>query len=195
MPTIADARPYVEQTAKELSIVPGVKAVYVWGSYADNRKNPKYNVKDIDLLVHCDFNSGDLLAIDKTPDGPMNTAQEELSDLGFNPEAVAFTKKYLKHSQFNIDQWAISGDDKLMHWGPLPETIDEWMELRKEAESEARRVTGLVRKQLSHASHPKRENWKEAYDGVIERFFQGIPTGWYASDVCPSELISKAIKL
>lgn len=195
MPTIGDSKPYVEQVAKELLEVKGVENVYVWGSFAENIKQPKYNVKDIDLLVTCRFDSGDLLAIDKTPFGAFETPDSELEDQGFDVAAVNFTKKYLKYSQFNIDQWAISKDKKLLHWGQITDSVEEWKDLRISAEENARKKTGLSRKQLRSASEKTRGGWKEAYDKIVQDFISGGPDGWYAAESLSEEVLQKAIRL
>lgn len=195
MPTVGDAEPYIQTMAKELAAVNGVKSVYVWGSFAENIKKPKYNIKDVDLLVVCNFDSGDLLAIDKTPFGAFETPEDELEDQGFDPLAVAFTKKYLKYSQYNIDQWALSKDRKLLHWGPLTDSVEEWKSLRKSAEDNAKSVTGLSRKQLCKASEDQRQRWRDAYDKVVQDFISGGPIGWYAAESVEEDILDKAIRL
>lgn len=195
MPTIKDTMPYVLQAAQSISSLPEVKNVYVWGSFADNIKNDKYNVKDIDILVECNINSGDLLAIDKTYGGAFDIAISSLEDEGFDPDAVAFTKGYLNFGQFNIDQWAMSSDNVLLHWGPITETIEEWKNLRSSAEKEAKSITGLFRKSLCTATEDMREKWKAAYDSVIQDFISGGPVGWYASKDSTDKILDKAIKL
>lgn len=195
MPTIGDTEPYIQAMAKELAGVQGVKNVYVWGSFAENIKNSKYNCKDIDLLVVCGFDSGDLLAVDKTPFGAFETPEDQLEDHGFDPKVVSFTKKYLKYSQYNIDQWALSKDNRLLHWGPLSDSIEEWKVLRKAAEDNAKSLTGLSRKQLCKASNDKRQQWRDAYDKIVQDFISGGPIGWYAAETVEENLLDRAIKL
>lgn len=195
MPTVGDAEPYVQAMAKELASANGVKHVYVWGSFAENIKNTKYNCKDIDLLVVCGFNSGDLLAIDKTPFGAFETPEDELEDQGFNPLAVAFTKRYLKYGQYNIDQWALSSDNNLLHWGPLTDSVEEWKTLRTSAETNAKSITGLSRKQLCKASDDLRQRWRDAYDQTVQDFISGGPIGWYAAENIEENILDKAIRL
>lgn len=195
MPTIGDAEPYIRQVAKELAETKGVKSVYVWGSFADHIKNSKYNIKDIDLLTVCGFDSEDMLSIDRSPFGAFETAESELEDMGFDPIAVAFTKKYLKYSQYNIDQWSVSKDGKLLHWGPLAESVEEWKDLRKSAETNASAATGFSRKHLGKATEADRRQWKEAYDKTVQDYISGGHIGWYAADSCTKEILEKAIRL
>ncbi len=195
MPTVGDADEYIRQAAAEIAALPDVEGVYVWGSFAENISNPKFNIKDVDLLVRCNFNSGDLLAIDKTPFGAFEIPSNELEDEGFNPRAVSFTKKYLKFSQFNIDQWAISQDERLLHWGPITETVSEWADLRKEAEAHAKEATGLTRKRLCRASNDDRSKWRNAYNEYVQDFITGGPVGWYASETILDDIIDQAIRL
>lgn len=195
MPTISDWTPYIKKVSEEIAALKGVQNVFVWGSYAENIKNSKYNVKDIDLLVVCDFHSGDLLAIDKTPDGPLDIKLDLLEDMGFSPSAVTFTKNYLKYAELNIDQWALSKDKKLLHWGPLTDTVDEWKDLRSSAENNAKMLTGLTRRQLCKASEELRQQWKEAYDRTVQDFMSGDPIGWYCAESAEDDILKRAIKL
>lgn len=195
MPTIKDTLPYVEEAALEISKLPEVTHVYACGSFAENIKNDSFNVKDIDLLVECSINSGDLLSIDKSSNGAFNIPTSDLEDEGFSPKAVAFTKNYLNFGKYNIDQWAISSDKVILHWGPITETVEEWKKLRSDAEKKAKNNTGLTRNKLCTVSEELREQWKKEYDSVIQDFISGGPVGWYASKAPADKILEKSIKL
>lgn len=195
MPKITDVLPYIQESADDISSIAGVNKIYVWGSFAENILNPNFNVRDIDLLVMCNFDSGDLLAIDKTQDGPLNISKEDLEDEGFNPQAVSFTKKYLKLAKYNIDQWAISRDNQLLHWGPVTDTVREWNDIRKEAEDSASNITGISHKKLCIANESMRKKWKESYSEYIMNFIEGGLVGWYASDTSIEDVMQRSIEL
>ncbi len=135
------------------------------------------------------------MAIDKTPFGAFETPEDQLEEHGFDPRVVSFTKKYLKYSQYNIDQWAISKDNKLLHWGQLTDSVEEWKTLRKSAEDNAKSVTGLSRKQLCKSSENKRQQWRDAYDQTVQDFISDGPIGWYAAEIIDENILDRAIKL
>ena len=95
----------------------------------------------------------------------------------------------------NIDQWAISQDERLLHWGPITETVSEWADLRKEAEAHAKEATGLTRKRLCRASNDDRSKWRNAYNEYVQDFITGGPVGWYASETILDDIIDQAIRL
>ena len=194
-PTIENALPYIKEAANDIIRIKGVTSVHAFGSFAENINNKKAAIKDIDLLVKCNFNSGDLLAIDKTENGPFNIKTSELEYEGFNPLAVSFTNKYLKFSQYNIDQWAISKDKKVLHWGPISEKISEWKDMRKQAEEEAYSISGISQNRLCKANTSQREKWIESYNNYIFNFISDEPVGWYSSDSSIENVMDNSIKL
>lgn len=194
-PTVEQSLPYIKDAAQDLSKTRGVKSVMVWGSFANILENPRSSTKNIDLLVTCSFDSEDLLAIDYTEGSPLGMTQEEMECLGFNPAAVAFTKKYVKYANYNIDQWAISKDGKLLHWGPVAETIEEWEGHRKIAEKAATDKTGISRKHLCKSSLQDRTRWKSVYDEAINHILCETTMGWYSSETNPEDILKKAVPL
>jgi hypothetical protein len=195
MPTVKDIASFVDEAAISLRTIKGVKAVHTFGSFAENISNPKFNVKDVDLLVECRFESGDLLAIDCGATSPLYLSRDDLEEEGFDPDCVAFTKKCLDLRKMSFDMWAIAKDQVLLHWGAMPESVEEWKEIRKKAEIDATIATGLKRANLCSASESERKSWKTAYDQTIQNFVNDHPTGWYASTADPKQILKQSIKI
>ena len=145
MPCVKDVQPFVNIIANEIKAISGVLQVYAWGSYVENLTNPNYIVKDLDIIAKTKFNSSDLMSIDAHKYGAIGMKPQDLEDSGFNPEAVAFTKKFLSYNKYNVDHWCISSDKKLLHWGAIPDTQEDWRELHASAEKEAQKDSGLSR--------------------------------------------------
>lgn len=194
MPCVKDVTPYVEQVCAGVKQLSGVKAVHLFGSYAQNRSKPSFVVKDVDVIAETNFHSGDLMAIDNSRESALRIRPDELEDMGFDPQAVTFTKKFLSFQEFNIDHWATSSDGKLLHWGAIPDTQDEWLELHAKAEAEAEMVTGVRRSALSSKSAKKRD-WKSAYDKYISRFIRSGSGGWFPSETELADVMATAIKV
>lgn len=195
IPKINDILPHLKEAAKSIGHFDSIKNVYAWGSIAENFENQDFRVKDIDILIECNFDSGDLLAIDNSPNGALKIAKNELEDMGFNPLAVNFTSMLLSLKVPSVDFWAVSKDKKLLHWGPITETIEEWKQVRKEAEIKAEIITGLNRKDLFKSSENDRKKWHDAYEKSIQSFSEGCPQGWYASQNNVDKVFEKVIKL
>jgi predicted nucleotidyltransferase len=195
IPKINDIMPYLKEAAKSISTNSQVKNVYAWGAVAENIANEESRVKDIDILIECNFDSGDLLAIDNSYEGALKIAKSELEDLGFNPSAVSFTQSLLKLKAPSIDFWAISKDKKLLHWGPITETIEEWKQVRKEAETRAEETTKLTKKEVLSACESDRKKWHQAYETYIQDYSNGCPQGWYASQNDVDKIFEKTTKI
>ncbi len=175
----------------------GVKQVYAHGSYAKHRDDPNFSLKDLDIIAVTNFDSGDLMAIDAGKDSPLKMVPSEWEDLGFNPDAVSFTKNFLGLKRFGIDHWAASSDGKLLHWGPMAETIEEWKENHTEAEKYAQTITGYNRLKLAKGAETVRAQWHEAYTHSMNR---GVSKkqrlqGWLPSDHPANEILESALKL
>lgn len=195
MPTVKDLSPHVTTACEEIKRLPGVTAVYLFGSYANNLDKPNYVVKDVDVIAATKFDSGDLLAIDNSRYSALRISPLDLEDEGFNPEAVTFTKRFLGYEKYNVDHWAASSDGVLLHWGVIADSRDEWQELHEKAEKKAETLTGLKRAELRTKDLEARKDWKRAYDQYISKFLETSTTGWYPSDHSVDDIISKAQKI
>lgn len=195
MPTVSSLSTQINSICQEIKQIKGVTSVYLYGSFANNIDKPNFVVKDVDVIASTNFDSGDLLAIDKGQHSALRLAQTDLEDFGFNPEVVNFTKRFLTYEKYNIDHWATSGDNKLMHWGAIPDNQEDWEELHKKAEKYAERSTGLKRSELKNEIENKKANWKSAYDHVVKTEVKNGLSGWYLSDHLASEILLKAKKI
>lgn len=197
MPTVKDVAASVDDIARAIAALPGVTGVHIHGSYLTYADQPNYPLKDIDIIACTKFDSGDLMAIDAGRDSPLKIAATEWEDYGFHPEAVLFTKQFLGMRQHNLDHWATSSDGKLLHWGPMPESIDEWQEVHAEAEKFAEKTTGYNRKKLTKSDDAVKTQWRDAYLGAANR---GISKrdrllGWLPSEHSAEEVLANARKL
>lgn len=196
LPTIGDVQKSIEETSLLISKIPGVKAVYAWGPYAENFNNKNYHIREIDILAQNKFYSEDLIAIDENdPLAPLSLSKTDLEDLGYNAKAISFTKSLLKFNTNNIQLWCLSKDKKLLHWGIIPETIEEWKELRLQAEINAEKETTFSRKNLKNASVYQRKMWQSTYDQTMQNFITNNPLGWYESSINIDEIFNNSIKL
>lgn len=192
MPTVREVSDQINQACAELKAVKGVNGVYLWGSYAQHISDPNYVIKDVDIIAATEFDSGDLFAIDASQYGALKLPPRDLEDFGFNPLAVAFTKRFLSLEKYNIDHWATSSDGKLLHWGIIPDNQEEWLELHTAAENRAKEITGLDRKDLCSSNDAKRKEWKIAYDKYVKKYLSNGTTGWFASKNDVTEILSLA---
>jgi hypothetical protein len=167
MPTVKELVPVINDICLQIKDIPGVNSVYIWGSYAENLSNPNYVVKDVDVIASTTFNSGDLLAIDNGQYSALRMKLSDLEDEGFDPRTVAFTKRFLAFDQYNVDHWATSSDNKLLHWGAIPDNQDDWRALHEEAERQATKLTGYKRADLRDSSEPKRKEWNTLTTGIF----------------------------
>jgi hypothetical protein len=196
MPTVGELQKAVSESAEKIYSLPGTESVNAWGSYADNFSKRTARVREVELLVKCSFDSGDLLAIEKGPMGPFNVPFDELEDLGFNPKAVKFTKGLLRSCSFPVDLWSYSSDNKLLHWGPVAETIDEWKAIRRQSEDIAEQRTGFCRKTLKKASESEAKEWIRSYEESLRSFISTGPLGWYESACSETgEVLDSAIEI
>ncbi len=195
MPKVKDIKPYISNVISSLKTIEGVKSVYLWGSYARNIDKPNFRIRDIDVLAKTNFHSGDLLAIDnKIIKG--YCSDKYLENQGYDPLCVKFSKKFLTLAKYNVDCWAISGDRKLVHWGPIYVNKKESEEVNKEAERYANRNTGTQRRKINKSSEHVRTNWYNHYCRYLDQCFEGMPTGWYKTEeIKVREVLSQTIKI
>lgn len=194
MPKIKDIKPHLNKIAEELSEIDGINGVYIWGSYVDNITNPSHRIKDLDIIVATNFDSGDLLSVNNEILESSKT-KDILIEEGFNPVVVKFSKDLLLFNKYSIDKWAISSDKAFLHWGAMPTNKEEADELKKEAESHAFFVTGINKNKLNRISNNDRQNWYNNYYDYMSKYFSDMPTGWYQSEDNLSEILKKSIKL
>lgn len=175
MPMIKDIQKYLPKIIYDIKKIPSVKDVYIFGSYAENKDNPYFRVNDIDIITKTNLHSEDLVAIDQNS---LHAAQEYLEEEGFEPDAVEFTKTFSK--QINIlDKWAISSDNKLLHYGPIVADKHEAEQIKQDAEKYAEKNTGQSRYTISQN---KCQHWYRNYKNHIEKHLSDMPYGWYISD-------------
>lgn len=197
MPTVSDVLAALPEVRASVSSLRGVRGVYLYGSVLDHISEPAYPVSDIDLIAETSFDSGDLLAIDAGPDSALGINPRELADLGFDPDAVTFTRLYASTRSRHVDPWATSSDGKLLHWGYTPESVDDWQESQTRAEIYASEVTGYNRLRLGAADDDVRANWWDAYraslgKGVSKRMRR---IGWVESEHPAADILAKSKKL
>ena len=195
MPRIKDVTPYIEKISEDIKKIEGIKSLYVWGSYAKNINHPDFRVKDIDILVKSSFHSGDLVSLDKNI---LNTtlSDEKLEEQGYDPKTIKFSKELLNVTKYNIDHWAISSDNKLLHWGPISINKEEFDDINKKAEIYASDKIGYNRKKISKSANEIRDNWYGLYHDYVNQFFSDMPSGWYQTeDADIKEILKSAIKL
>lgn len=191
MLTVQTVKANIKDIANKIESIEGVKKIYAWGSFARNIKSKDYILRDLDIIVKTDFISGDLLSISEEPINLFNLKQSSLIEEGFNPRAISFTKEYLKFKDFNIDHWAISKDNKLLHWGPTLESKSDYDAIKKEAEFYADLTVGKDRFSLN--SNQKKKRWLNEHDHHLEKYLEGMPDGWYLSSEKVKDILENTI--
>lgn len=182
MPRVEDVIPLLGDIKQSLREINNINKIYVFGSVAKYKNSPKYRVKNLNLLVTTPFNSEDLISIDKST---LTMKASCLLEEGYDELATKFSKKFIKLNNFpiDIDHWALSKDNKLLHWGPVISDKKESEDLNHEAESYATTTTGISRKKLTISSDEARKNWYSTYKMFLDNHFSEMPSGWYQSEV------------
>jgi len=195
MPKIKNIEPYIKETIASLKNIDGVKSVHIWGSYSKNINKPNTRIKDIDVLAKTNFHSGDLLAIDNKIVKSI-CSNNYLENQGYDPSAIKFSKHFLTFTKYNVDCWAISGDRKLIHWGPICINKKESEDINKEEEKYAYKNTGTEKKKINTSSEHVRKNWYNHYCYYLNQCFGGMPTGWYKTeDIKVKNILAQTIKI
>jgi predicted nucleotidyltransferase len=196
MPRVKDVKTSLTKVAEDVRAMNGVKGIRVWGSYVRNKNNPDYPLRDVDIIAETEFHSEDLLSVmENETSHPLSMSPEELEDEGYNPGAVDFTKKFMAIDNINIDRWAISSDEKLLHLGPITSCQFEWDEIRQEAENDANEMAGVDRGNIKSASKNTQETWYSIYKQHFDTYLKGMPDGWYQSEQNLSEILPLTEKL
>jgi len=192
MPKISDVQKDIGAIAKEIYDIEKVKSVLVWGSFARNLTKPNFPLRDIDIIAVTDILSDDLLSIiEDDTFSPLRMDREELESDGFSVSAVSFTKNFIKDRKYNLDYWTISSDEKLLHWGAITSSKEEWGEIQKSAEKYAYNLSGIDRKKLIRANKSKKETWYLSYKKHVEKLFENIPNGWFQSENNISDILKE----
>ena len=179
MPTVKELEPLLKYSSQIIRSLPGVEKISVWGSYVENIKNKNTPIREVELFIKCSFNSGDLLAIEKGSMGPFHIPFSELEEEGFNPKAVVFTKGLIKSCNFKTNYWCLSSDKKILHWGHVVDSVEEWKNIRNEAEKQAELKTGCSRGNLKKENKQNIEEWIQSYENTIRLFVDKEPLGWH----------------
>jgi len=196
MPTIATVEANINNIAKKISAIKGVKSVLVWGSFVKNAQKKNSVIRDLDIIAVNNIFSEDLLSI--TNDNicsPFNLSTTELEDEGFNPKSVKFTKAFINIKDYNVDHWAISSDKKLLHWGAFIENKDHWEEIKEQAEKHAQKETKMNRNNLYKASQTTKNRWTNNYNHWINKHLAGMPEGWYKLECDIDEILQETKKI
>ena len=194
MPRVQDIKKQLPEMATQIKKIDGVKSVYICGSYIENEKKPDYVLRDIDIIAEVDIPSEDLLAITDNTDGQIfNMTKGELEEDGFNPTAINFTKKFTSLCENNVDHWAISSNNQLLHLGPIHDNLEDWEEAKEKSERYANVGTGSKRQKL--AKQKTKDDWYQRFKEQFNLSFAGSPFGWYKSSLTKSDIIKKIQKL
>ncbi|MFW6172386.1 MAG: hypothetical protein ACOC5T_01390 [Elusimicrobiota bacterium] len=193
MPTVGEILSHLPNITYSLYDIDEVKSVYLWGSTFQNIDNHKFVPKDLDIVVTTDIFSEDLTAITDDSNSPFLLKKAILEEEGYDPQAVEFTKKYIAIKDFDIDHWVISIDKKILHWGPTIENVDDWQEIKKEAEEYSNTLSPVVYKKLYKASKKDKKQWLTNYSQYINQFLSQAPKGWYMSAIKVSD-VKKTMK-
>lgn len=179
MPKVAEVKKDLFELSNNLLKIDGVKKAYAWGALSENFNNEKASLKEIDVILKTSFFSEDLIAINDSDYSPLNMSEENLEDFGYDINAVNFTKKLIKQNSFNFKKWVISSDNKILHWGGIPESIEEWHDIRREAEEYAELSTNCSNEKIKTKSIDLQNKWAMIYEHKINKYLAGMPRGWY----------------
>jgi len=195
MPQIGQITPHLGEIATSIKKIKGVKSIYIWGSYAKNITHENYRVADLDIIIKTSFNSGDLLSINESI-LKANHSLNYLEEQGYDPDVVKFSKDLFNVKKFNIDHWAISSDNALLHWGPVSTCKKESEEINLDAEIFAEKKTGISRFKMNRSSEKIRKNWYSSYVDFKKQYFEKMPFGWYkSSEKDIKSILNQSIKL
>lgn len=180
IPKIKDAMPSIKDMCKQIKTCKFAECVYAWNSFATHFDKQDERLKQFDIIVQTKLNSGDLLAIDTKDTQILKMSSEKLEDMGYNPQAVTFTKNLLELKAPFVDFYALSKDKKILHLGPITETLEEYKSIQKEAELKSVEITGFTTSSFDNLNSSQRKKWQQIYDEYIHSYTQGCPQGWYA---------------
>ena len=176
---VCDINVNIKDIYSSIISIPGVKKIYAWGSYIENKNNPNATIKDFDLLVKTQFYSEDMLSIINDNNNIFKLSSSSLEEQGYNPACIEFTKRYIAINKCGIDHWAISSDKNILHWGSVISDEEERNEIIKESENLAYFETGLSKAKIKKASKEDINRWNMFREHYIKKYLKDIPKGWY----------------
>lgn len=197
MPQVKEVKNELTQLASNLRGVNGVEKVYAWGQLAENYNKEKENIKEIDIVLKTSFFSEDLMSINDSDDSPLYMPLNHLEEFGYDPDTVIFTKNIIAkyNNPFHFKKWAISSDNKILHWGGIAESVEEWQEIKKEAEEYAEISTGSSKEKIKTQSIELQNKWAIVYDHMLNKYLSDMPRGWYPYNCKLKEIKNQLIEL
>lgn len=197
MPQVKEVKNDLNQLVDNLISINGVDRIYAWGQLAENYNKEKANIKEIDIVLKTSFFSEDLISINDAEDSPLHMSLENLEDYGYDLNTVNFTKNIIakKNNPFHFKKWVISSDEKILHWGGIPESVEEWYEIKKEAEEYAEISTGSSKEKIKTQSINLQNKWAVVYDHTVNKYLTDMPKGWYPYNCKLKEVKDQLIEL
>lgn len=193
--SVSEVNDNIDSVLKDIQKIQGVNSIYIFGSYKENLNNPEAKVRDVDIILDTKFNSEDLLMIDNGMDTPLKIRPDMLEDLGYEPTTVRFTKQLLSYNKCKLDNWLITEDKKVLHWGNAPDTIEDWHDIKAYAETNTAKQTGLNRKQACKSPDDLSHNWFSTYQNNFNKRLKVKKSmGWYLTDSTSEEILSNSLK-
>lgn len=195
LPKIKEIKSNLPLITSDLNKIKGVNGLYLWGEVYENINNPEHRVKNIDIVAKTSFHSGDLLSIDNDIT-KLHMDDNSLEDKGYDPYSVFFSKKFIELPDYNINKWAISYDNKLLHWGAILKNKKDTDYIIQEAEKFADTHTGIRFKDILKKGDKDRKIWYENYHNYLKKYFEGMPSGWYRTEsVKKKDFLRNTIKI
>lgn len=197
MPQVEEVKNDLDQLIANLRAINGVKKAYAWGQLAENYNNDKASIKEIDIVLKTIYFSEDLMSINDSDDSPLYMQLDDLEDLGYDLNTVNFTKKLIakNNNPFKFKKWVISSDNKILHWGGIPESVDEWHEIKKEAEEYAELSTSSSKEKIKTQPIELQNKWAMIYDHTVNKYLSDMPKGWYPYNCKLKEIKDQLIEL
>ena len=111
-----------------------------------------------------------------------NITTSQLEEDGYDPESYNITKQIVAVKNNGMNIWAISKDNKLLHWGAFFTDKEEYNEVKAEAEEYASIKTNISKNKINLISQKQANNWYKSYTDYMKKQFNNIPGGWYQSE-------------
>lgn len=195
IPRISDVQKHLDYMFSKLKAYEQVKSIYACNEFAEKLHNTNARLRQFDVLLESNFESGDLLAYDHKIVDLKKASYTELEDLGYNPYAILFTNDMLSLKTACMDVFCTSSDDKILHWGPVGDTIEDYKNLQKEAEAMAEEITGFSEKSFKNLTSEQRTRWQNVYNKYFVQYTQDCPQGWYTLHNKKDKFLSSCKKI